>query len=294
MSKFFALSFLINEIQTFYILAFLPLLIITYLNIKSGTLEVIMAFYGFILLYFKRNDLASLLNVNLAQRSLSLTIIVASFFLYYALIPFIPQIAYYGLANYTVYLIGLLLFFFSLSALKIAFSPLFLILASSSISFMSTWLRTYFSSYVPNFVQMIALIMKTLGQNVTVHPPNLIIFHTLSGNIKVPVAWECIGAYSTLVFSVILVILMAEEKPKTKTRIIWSFIGITGTFIVNVIRIILILLAYRHYGYKLAWTIHNYIGSYVLFMAWLIFFLYLFSKRNVLQQKISPLLKKFS
>jgi exosortase/archaeosortase family protein len=293
MQKFFKFPPIKDKLQIFYMLAFLPLLIIGYFNFKSGALEVIVALYGFILLYTKKHDLAAHLGTNRLQRSLSPIIIIASFSLYYALAPFIPQVAYYGSASYVTYMIGLLLAFFHLSALKLAFSPLFLIIAASSISFMSTWLRNFFSSYVPNFVQMIALIMKAIGENVRVSAPIILTFQTPEGNINVPIAWECVGAYSTLIFSVILLILMAEERSETKTKIVWCLIGIAGTFIVNIIRIILILLAYKYYGYRLAWTIHNYIGGYVLFMAWLIFFLYLFSKRKVLPQKIFPSLGKF-
>jgi len=149
---------------------------------------------------------------------------------------------------------------------------------------MSTWLETYFSSYIPYYVDLIALIFRTFGVNVAVQYPNIIAFQTQSGNISVPIAWECVGAYSTLVFSVILIVLMFEEQAETKTKILWSMIGIIGTSIVNIIRIIMILLAYRYYGYELAWTIHNYIGGYVLFFAWLVLFLYMFSKRHAMSK----------
>ena len=285
-------SSLRSRLQIFYLLALVPLPIIAYFNVRSGTLGVFIALYGFVLLYLKKPNLSSHSDANSIQRYLGFIVIASSFFLYYALVPFIPEVAYYGSANYTTYIIGLLLTFFNLPALKEAFSPLFLIVASSSISFMSTWLGTHFSSYIPHFVHLIELILKTLGENVTAQYPNTITFHTMSGNISVPIAWECVGAYSTLVFSVILVILMSEEQAEIKTKMLWSIIGIIGTFIVNIIRIIMILLAYRYYGYELAWTIHNYIGGYVLFFAWLVAFLYIFSKRQVMSRTARSLWKK--
>ncbi len=277
-------SSLKNRVNIFYTLALVPLPIIAYFNVRSGTLDVIITLYGFVLLYLKKPNLSSHSEANRIQRYLGFIVIVSSFFLYYALMPFIPEVAYYGSANYTAYILGLFLTFFNLASLKEAFSPLFLIVASSSISFMSTWLGTHFSSQIPHFVYLIELILRTLGQNVTAQYPNIISFHTMSGNINVPIAWECVGAYSTLVFSIILVVLMSEEQAKIKTKILWSMMGIIGTFIMNIIRIIMILLAYRYYGSELAWTIHNYIGGYVLFFAWLVAFLYIFSKRHVISR----------
>jgi len=292
MLRFLKLSSLRNRLQIFYILALVPLPIIAYFNIKSGTFDVIIVLYGLILLYLKKPYLSSHSEPKTIQRNMGFIVIASSFFLYYALVPYIPDVAYYGSANYTTYIVGLLLTFFNLPALKEAFSPLFLIVASSSISFMSTWLATYFSSYIPYYVRFLELIFRTLGVNVTARYPNIISFHTISGNIDVPVAWECVGAYSALIFSVILLVLMSEEQAEIKTKISWSVVGIVGTFIVNIIRILLILLAYRDYGYELAWTIHNYIGGYVLFFAWLLFFFYMFSKRQVISGTARSLWKK--
>ena len=285
------LSSLRNRLEIFYLLALVPLPIIAYFNVRSGTLGVIIALFGFILLYLKKPNLSSHPEANSVQRYLGFVVIASSFFLYYALVPFIPALAYYGSANYTTYIFGLLLTFFNVSALKEAFSPLFLIFASSSISFMSTWLGTYFSSYIPHFVHLIELIFKTLGENVTAQS-NVITFNTSSGNRSIAIVWECVGAYSTLVFSTILVILMSEEQAKVKTKISWSIIGLIGTFIVNIIRITMILLAFRYYGFELAWTIHNYIGGYVLFFTWLVIFLYIFSKRQFISNIVRSPWKK--
>lgn len=292
MSRFFARLSLRNRLDLFYLLALVPLPIIAYFNIRSGTFGVIVALYGFLLLYLKKPNLASHPEPNLTQRFLGLIILAGSFFLHYALVPFIPEVAYYGGANYAMYILGLFLAFFTLSALKEAFTPLFLIVASSSISFVSRWLGTYLSSQIPHFVYFIALILKTLGVNATASYPNIVTFHTGTEKIDVPIAWECVGAYSTLIFSTILVIIMFEEQAKMKTKILWSITGIIGTFIINIIRILMIVLAYRYYGYELAWAIHDFIGGYILFFAWLAAFFYMFSKREDISRTIRSLRKR--
>jgi len=282
MPRYFSDSSSGDRLKIFYIMALVPLPIIAYFNFRSGTFDIILILYGLILLYLKKPSLSPYSEANRIQRYIGFIVIAGSFFLYYALVSFIPDVAYYGAANYTAYIIGLFIAFFNLSALKEAFSPLFLIVASSSISFMSRWLATYFSSYIPFYVRLIELVFNTLGVNVTAEYPDVITFSTASRNISILIVWECVGAYSTLVFSVILVVLMSEEQARIKTKIFWSMIGIVGTFIVNIIRILMILLGYRYYGYEMAWTIHNYIGGYVLFFAWLMIFFYLFSKRQAM------------
>lgn len=292
MSRSFTLSPLRNRLELFYVLALVPLPIIAYFNIRSGTFGVILALYGFLLLYLKKHNLSSRPRPNLIQRFLGLVVMAGSFFLHYALVPLIPEAAYYGGANYATYLLGLFLTFFRLSTLKEAFTPIFLIVASSSISFVSRWLGTHFSSHLPHFVYFITLILRTFGVNVTSRYPNTITFHTGTENINVPIAWECVGAYSALVFSTILVVIMFEEQARRKTKISWSAMGIIGTFIINIIRILMIVLAYRYYGYELAWTIHNFIGGYVLFFAWLAVFFYAFSKRKDISRIIYSLWKR--
>jgi exosortase/archaeosortase family protein len=292
MSRFFACLSLVNRLDLFYLLALAPLPIIAYFNVRSHTFGVIVALYGFLLLYLKKHNLSSRPEPNLIQKFLGLIIVVGSFFLHYALVPFIPEVAYYGGGNYATYILGLFLAFFSLPALKAAFTPLFLIVASSSISFVSRWLGTHLSSQIPHFVYFIALILKTLGVNATARYPNIITFHTGTENVDVPIAWECVGVYGTLIFSTILIIIMFEEQAKIKTKTLWSAMGIIGTFIINIIRILMIVLAYRYYGYELAWAIHDFIGGYVLFFAWLVAFFYIFSKREDISRTIRSFRKR--
>jgi len=286
MSRFFTLLSLRNRLELFYGLALVPLPIIAYFNIRSGTFGVIIPIYSFLLLYLKKPNLSSRPEPDRIQRFVGLIVMASSFFLHYALVPFIPEVAYYGGANYAAYILGLFLIFFSLSALREAFTPIFLIVASSSISFVSRWLGTHLSSQIPHFVYFLALILRTLGVNAEARYPNIITFHASSGNVNVPIAWECVGAYSTLVFSTILVIIMFEEQAKLKTKVLWSAIGIIGTFIINIIRILMIVLTYRYYGSELARAFHDSLGGYLLFFAWLTVFLYTFSKRKDISRAI--------
>jgi exosortase/archaeosortase family protein len=98
------------------------------------------------------------------------------------------------------------------------------------------------------------------------------------------IIWGCVGFVSMFVFSVILVIIMVEDPSSTKTKVIWSILGVAGTFLVNVFRIVTLFVGFYFYGYEYD-KVHLYIG-YILFFAWIALFFYLFSKRNVVYQKI--------
>jgi len=70
-----------------------------------------------------------------------------------------------------------------------------------------------------------------------------------------------------------------------------SVIGVLGTFTLNIVRITIILLTDYFYGAEAGANVH-YILGYALFSAWLVFFLYVYSKRKAIQVKIQSLLQK--
>jgi len=67
--------------------------------------------------------------------------------------------------------------------------------------------------------------------------------------------------------------------------VVWAIIGVFGTFTVNIIRIVTLLAGFHSFGYEYGLTIHSYIG-YILFITWSLIFLFLFSKRNIILQKM--------
>jgi len=93
------------------------------------------------------------------------------------------------------------------------------------------------------------------------------------------------------IFSIILVVIMSEDPSSTKTKVIWSIIGMLGTFFIGIIRLVTIFVGFYFYGYEQGQIIHSYIG-YILFILWSLIFLYLFSKRNTISQKIRRSMQK--
>ncbi|KPV61977.1 MAG: hypothetical protein AOA66_1483 [Candidatus Bathyarchaeota archaeon BA2] len=103
-------SFLRNRLNSFYVLAFLPLLLVTY-SYMGWLFPVVIPIYGFILLLIKKRDLSFRCEANSFQRALGVFVVVSSFFLYYALVPFFKSPAFYGGVNYALYIFGLFLIF---------------------------------------------------------------------------------------------------------------------------------------------------------------------------------------
>ena len=201
-----------KRINLFYLLSFIPLILIAYYEV----FYVVIAMYGFILLLIKKSSLSNRHEAGKIQKVLGLTIILSSFFVYYALDPFFESLAFYGGANYVAYIFGLFLVFFDISALREAFTPLFLIVAATSSSFISRWLEPHLTPYIPHLISLIASILRTLGVGVKTYHPNLIELQTLKGPLLTEFVWGCVGVHSTLIFSIILVLSLIHISEPTR------------------------------------------------------------------------------
>jgi len=279
-----------NRLDFFYVSAFLPLLLVAYSYIR-WPFSVVFSVYGFMLLLIKKDGLSLRRGACGFQRVLGLLVAVASFFLYYALIPFFESPAFYGGVNYAVYILGLFLIFFEFSALREAFTPIFLVVASTSASLVSMWLEHHFSWYIPYFMSLLVAILNVLGVRATIHDPYVIVLQTAEGPLSLGFVWGCVGVSSMLIFSIILVVTLFEESASPRTKLLWAVAGVFGMFVVNVIRVVIIFLADYFYGFDVGAKVHYFIG-YVLFLLWLVIFFYVFSKRQVLSEKIRLIRQK--
>lgn len=275
-----------NRVNLFYILAFIPLVLVSYFNVFGAIIPT----FGFLLLFLKKDDLSFHLRTNLIERVLGFFIVFASFFLYYMLVPFIfSSLTFYGGPNYIAYIFGLCLAFFGFSSFRNVFTPLFLMVAAASNRFVSEWLGFYLSPYVvPSFTSLIAGILQTLGIGVETPSPSVIVLQTWKGALPILLVWSCVGIDSILIFSIILVIFLFEDESNTKTKVSWSIVGIIGTVLVNIIRVTLIFLTDYFYGSEAGGRFHYTVG-YILFFAWLAFFFFVFSKRQGILRRIQQI-----
>lgn len=286
-------STLEKRLNVFYVLAFLPLILIAYFNVFN----FIIPMYALILLLLKMESLSSYREANSTQRALGFIVIFGSFLLYYALVIFFPRVVFYGAVNYAIHILGLFLIFFDVSALKQAFTPLFLIVAATSSSFVTVWIKPYLTPYITFFASSIGTLLKLLGMYSFVDYSGrfpVIAIRTQQGAIfNGLIVWECVGFYSTMVFSVILVVMLFDDPSSRRTKLLWSIVGILGNLIVNIIRVIVIFLTVYFYGSDMGGQVHYVIG-YTLFITWLIVFFYLFSNRQTIQGKIQFVRQKIS
>jgi len=283
-----ALSFLRIRINSFYLVAFMPLLLILYYNVWV----LAIAFYGFVFFLLKSDKLRSAKNPKWIQKIFSILIAVGSFFLYYLLVWIVPTASFYSGANYVVFLLGLFLFFFDVSEWKQAFTPLFFIVAATSSATVADLLGPLFSPHLSEVANIIVGILKALGMDAYILYTGavpVIGFTSLSGSpIITAFVYECIGIFGALVFSIILVIVLIEDSSRWGTRLLASVAGVAGTFLVNIIRITLILITDYLYGTEAGAVVHYFIG-YMLFSAWLVIFLFVYYKRQIIGGKIQTL-----
>jgi len=279
------LSALQSRANLFFILAFPPMLLIFFYSPFSA----VIPFYGFLLLSLKYQKLSTFKRASLIQEILGVIVVCCSFFAYYGAVLVYPKAAFYSPANYTAYLIGLFLIFFELSTLKEAFAPLFLIVAATSSTFISDWLKPLLSPFANDFAHIITGILNMLGVKTSLYymgnTPIISVLSLSGKTVSGSFVYECIGVYSMLVFSIILVVILFEDPSSLKVKTAYSVIGLLGMFALNIVRVTMIFLGNYFYGAEVGSTIH-YVAGYALFTAWLAFFLYVYSKRQALHTKI--------
>jgi exosortase/archaeosortase family protein len=286
--------FLRDRLNLFYLLAFAPLTAVAYFSI----IRAVIPMYAFVLLLLKKDRLSSFGKPGIVQTTLGVLILVTSLFTYFVLIPLFSFtytiVDPYGIANYVLHLLGLFLVFFSLQALREAFSPLFLIIATTSSFFISESLAPALSPIlIPFFMHVIDALLKILGYNITTnYSMRTMTLQTWRGPVPAIFDWGCVGVYSTLVFTIILIVILFEEKSILRTKILWAVIGVIGTNIVNVIRVLTIFLTDYAFGAEAGAQVHYFVG-YVLFITWLVIF-FLFMSRRPLRRQIDSSSKNTS
>ena len=285
-----------ERLNMFYILAFLPLLLIGYYRYVffSNPLGVLIPLYGFLLLLVKKDKLSKYaMNTDTLQRVSGIIIVVCSFFLYYAIVPFVPSVGFYGIANYFVLLSGMFLIFFEIPAFKEAFTSFFLLVAGALSGLVFRWIEFQISPIVPYYVYLFASVLRLFGIASTTPNPTTLVLYKSKGMVPVLFEAGCIGVYSLLIFSTLLVITMVESNASKLAKLLWSVIGLIGVFVVNVIRLIIVILAVYFYGYPTGQSVHQVIG-YILFLSWLAIFLYIFSRRQTIIGKIQSIRQRLA
>jgi len=285
------LSTVQSRANLFFILAFPPMLLI----FLYSPFSAVIPFYGFLLLFLKHQKLSTLKGASLIQEILGVIVVVCSFLAYYGAVLIYPQAAFYSPANYIIYLLGLFLIFFELPTLKEAFAALFLIVAATSSTLISDWLKPFLSPFANDFAHIITGILTTLGVNANLsylgNTPIISVLSVSGRTVSGAFVYECIGIYSMLVFSIILVVILFEDPSSLKVKTAYSLIGLLGVFALNIVRVTMIFLGNYFFGIEVGSTIH-YVAGYVLFTAWLVFFLYIYSKRQTIHTKIRSVYTK--
>jgi len=283
-----------EKIDFFYILAVLPLFLIGYYRYAyfGNPLGVLIPLCGFLLLLIKKEKLSKYaVQTSVFQKLLGVPVVFGSFFLYYGIVAFFPWTGYYGVANYTVYLLGLFLIFFRISALIHAVTAFFLILVSTVAGLSFHWIESQMSPTVPYYVYLFSAVLNLFGIQNTSPSSTTILMHTPRGAMQVSFEAGCIGVYSLIIFSIIIVVTMLETSVDRRTKLLWSLMGLIGVFAVNIIRLLIVVVSMYFYGWDFGQRVHQVIG-YILFLFWVALFLLLFTKRQTISSRIQLIRRK--
>jgi exosortase/archaeosortase family protein len=277
-----------NKANLFLVLAFLPLIPLEYYRYAyfNDVLGLLVPLYGFIILLMKKDQLTPYAtDTNVAQQILGVAVIITSFLAYYAIAPIYPNAGIYGITNYTVYLLGLILAFFRLPALKQAFSALFLIVASALAGLLLPWIETQITPTVPYYVSIFSAVLSLMGIPYSQRSPTILLLNRPIDPLLVGFEAGCIGIYSVIIFSIIIVVTMVETPASLRTKLLWSAIGVASVLLLNIVRLTIVVLSMYYYGWDIGQSIHQVIG-YILFLSWLGIYLLLFAKRQIIVSQI--------
>jgi exosortase/archaeosortase family protein len=277
-----------NKPNLFYILAFVPLVPLEYYRYVyfNDILGLLIPLYGFIILVMKKDQLTQYTaRISAAQRVLGATVTAVSFFTYYVIAAIYPNAGFYGITNYTVYLFGLLLTFFRFSALKQVFSVFFLIVASGMTGLLLPQIETQITPVVPYYVSVFSAVLRLLAIPYSQLTPTAIILNRPADPLLLRFVSGCIGIYSVIIFSIIVIVIMVETPTNRRTKLLWSAIGFGGVFILNIIRLIIVVVSMYYYGWDIGQSVHQVIG-YILFLSWLGIFLLIFAQRQTIASRI--------
>jgi len=280
-----------KKVRLFLILALIPLPILFYYN----PLGAIILSYSYLLLLIKQPKLITFKQARTWQQILGAATLLASLVVYYAIILVYPEPAFYGMANYALHILGLFLIFYEIRALKEAFTPLFLMAATTLSSYAAAGLKPYITPFADELAYLVANILRVLGINANVtdmaNIPVITLTSLTGKTVNGALTYECMGISSALIFAIILVVVLMEDPSPIKTRLLYSAIGLAVTFALNILRVTMIFISDYFYGAEVGATIHYIIG-YTLFTIWLVCFLYIYSKRQTIHEKITSIWKK--
>jgi len=172
--------------------------------------------------------------------------------------------------------------FFDTHALKEAFTPLLLIVATTSTSVISELAEPVLSPHaIPNMASLIVTLIRSLGIRTELQFMSypIITIYTPKGLVSAAFIWGCVGFASALIFSIILIVVLFEESCSLRTKIFWSIAGLLGVFLLNIFRIVMIFVTDYFYGYEAGAQIHYFVG-YTIFITWTGVFFYTFSRRQ--------------
>jgi exosortase/archaeosortase family protein len=150
-------------------------------------------------------------------------------------------------------------------------------------------IKPLFLPFLDDIAYLISYILSALSIKSYVYQSGgvpIISLATMSGKtVLTSFVYGCIGVFSAIVFSIILVIILFEDSRGWKIRVLASVVGIVGTFGLNIVRVIGIFLTDYFYGAEVGAIVHYFIG-YVFFSVWLTLFLYAYFKTKTMKIKI--------
>lgn len=171
---------------------------------------------------------------------------------------------------FMAYMIGLIIFFFSLKSLKYFLGPILYsaILVLALLVDAAYPLFTVFQWWVPGIVFLVANLLRIFGVNVTYSKD--VLYTPKSGPILI--GWPCAGIHSLLIYTAVAYSFLQNLEISRVRKLIYLSMGFLGTYMVNILRIAAIVFA--NYYFNVDIMIFHYYAGELFFIAWILVFLF--------------------
>ena len=171
---------------------------------------------------------------------------------------------------FTVYTVGLIIFFFGVKSLRYFLAPIiysvalvcaFLVDAAYPNARTLQW-------WIYGIVFLVANLLQIFRVNVTYSKD---VLYTKSGGVLV--GWPCAGIHSLLIYTAVAYSFLQNLDISRLRKFIYLFLGLIGTYIVNILRIAAIIFGNYYFNWNI-YMMHMYMGE-LFFIAWIVFFLFM-------------------
>lgn len=200
---------------------------------------------------------------------LASAVVVGSFVLNWA-IGILTGDYEFGLTDYVVLVIGIVLFFYSPSSRLVMIGIVVVALLRGGTLALSIVYEHAFVEVSAFFVSIVLSLSRILiSTDISEgYVPGQLIIGGEAGGSAVGIGWACAGLEELVIVTALLYILISSFNLSRTSTFSWLTLGVVGAFVINIVRMVILVWIAYDYGVERMLWVHTHLGD-ILFLAWI-------------------------